>query len=563
MAKSPKKIPLSPQPDNTANPTRPVTEPPGGSHGDTGHSVPALTGTEPTPGTSTGSGADVPGRHSSVIISQMPEPEPHVPARRASAEDDPRLPGASQATPAIDSAIGTDLRPATFIDPALAALLTSADSSAEGIRYDKHKKTYVDLEHGTVMVRKHPDGSYQQTHPGELSPTGERVEQIPGSKRWRQVAPNRSPVDADPVLVEANEPTPGPSKRPRLDEQTSAAEEAGILVESLLSRQPDALDLSAGQWRNWGKNTPPESGASIEIEGAHYPIVDQGIHPVTGLVYLQHPGFAPGRYDAFEQMLRLEPSRQPKWALHRDGQWRVLENHFPFEMPLKQYVANSFKYLSDHSQSNLARAVFDQSHPLGTVTGHGLSVMTLTFRHWMDRINNEAPMRGLMDPLLMLPPLPVQPFTMVPGGVLSLPAPSPRFLQRIDFDPQQFPLEWGTYAAAPTGPSLRTLFSTVLRQNGYVINTTPRAMSEGALLFHREGVAAIFVLKLPRVTGSTIARYSVPGAEMSSPAFLAKLSHVSRQTLTTHLAQNQIVYLVGGTQEIAPGKPTLFMVREG
>lgn len=563
MAKSPKKIPLLPPPDNAANPTRPVTEPPAGSHGDTGHSVPALTGTEPTPGTSTGSAADLAGRRPSVIISQMPEPEFHTPARRVSSEGASDLPVTGQATPAIDSASAANLRPATFIDPALAALLTSADTSPEGIRYDKHKKTYVDLEDGTVMVRKHPDGSYQQTHPGELSPTGERVEQIPGSKRWRQVASNRSPTDADPLVVEISEPMPGPSKRPRLNEPTSATDEAGILVESLLSRQPDALDLSAGQWRNWGKATPPESAVSIEIDGAYYPIVDQGIHPVTGLVYLQHPGFAPGRYDAFEQMLRHEPTRQPKWALKRDGQWRVLESHLPFEMPLKQYVANSFKYLSDHSLSNLARAVFDQTHPFGTVTGHGLSVMTLTFRHWMDRVNNEAPMRGLMDPLLMLPRLAVEPFTMVPGGVLSLPAPSPRFLQRIDFDPQQFPLEWGTYAAAPTGASLRTLFSTILRQNGYTINATPRAMSEGALLFHREGVAAVFVLKLPRVTGSTIARYSVPGVEMASPAFQMKLSQAARHTLNIHLAQNQIVYLVGGTQLIAPDKPTLFMVREG
>ncbi|WP_277761304.1 hypothetical protein [Pseudomonas sp. A34-9] len=453
-----------------------------------------------------------------------------------------------------------------FIDAELANRLKVYPGTSEGIRYDKHKKAYVEMEGGMVMVRKGRDG-YRQTHAQEPSPTGDPVEQIPGSHLWRQIvtddAPSkRSRADADLAAEPESEATTGPSKRARLSDESHVTNEANALVENLYAQQSSAIDLSAGQWKNWARTQKPESGESVEIEGKHYLIVPKDLRPETELVYLQHPGFVPDRFDAFEQMLRQEPDRQPKWALKRDGQWKVLEIP-PFAMPPSQYVSTAFNYLSDHSTAAIARAVFDRVSLPDGINSDGLSTMALTFRHWLDRVNNESPMRDLSDPLVMLPRLPVQPDPLVAGGILTLPPRDSVPLQRLDFDPQRFPLEWGVYTAAPTAASLRTLFSTVLQHNGYSVNPTPRQHKEAALIFHRQGVAAIFVLRLPRITGDTVLRKSIVGSEVTSAEFLNRFSAAEKEKLNSHLARGEVINLVGGVQLASIGTPTLFMVREG
>lgn len=568
MAKPPRKIPGTTTDPSTTT-TRPPSDSPASPRSATPHSLPDVTGGDPAPGSSSTTGLpEAVGQRPSVIVTHMPDPQANSPVRPSGANRsaDPSMHQADT----VEVATGAVNRPRIYIDADAATLLTSVDSSPDGIRYDKHKKTYVDMEGGTVMVRRNADGSFQHTHAGESSPTGDLIERIPGSKLWRWVEPtattSRGP-EPEVVLppAETADTMPGPSKRPRLDPALDVSSDTDALMQTLFSRRADALDLSSGQWRNWGKAIRPETGDSIEIDGAYYPIVSRAGQPDAGLVYVQHPGFAPvGGYDAFEHMLRNEPSHQPRWALKRNGRWRVLENQAPFEMPMTQYVATAFKHLSNHCEGAIARAVFDHSTQSGAPDNHALSMMVLTLRHWLDRVNNEAPTnRGLLDPLMLLPPLPTQPDRLYPGGILSLPASSTAAFVRIDFDPQRFPEPWNSYATAPTPANLRMLFSTLLQDNGYSVNPSSRALQEGALIFHREGIAAVFVLKLPRITGDSVPRPSLPGAEISSSLFQTRLTSAAKQELDNHLARNQVVYLMGGVQHTEPGKSTLFIVREG
>lgn len=48
-----------------------------------------------------------------------------------------------------------------FLSPHLAALLTIAPDTTNGIRYDKHKNAYVNMAEGTAMVRRNDDGQFE------------------------------------------------------------------------------------------------------------------------------------------------------------------------------------------------------------------------------------------------------------------------------------------------------------------------------------------------------------------------------------------------------------------
>ena len=568
MAKPPKKIPGSPSPELPTSTTRITPDPATGPHVGIVHPVPGIAGTDAisgSPSTDAQPGTSVP--RPSVIVSQMPDSQ--IPSLTRPAVTETATPDTPQTSPVPTGDASVRVRPPhpVFVDSAVANLLKNAPGTSEGIHYDKYKKAYVEMAGGMVMVRKGPDG-YRQTHAQESSASGERVEQVPGSKLWRQIdaidTPSKRPGSpGGQAPADSPQATAGPSKRARLSDENNVASDAGALVENLFAQQSNALDLSISQWKNWGKSTKPLSGESIEIEGQHYLIVPQGLRPETGLVYMQHPGFAPEHFDAFEHMLRHEPSRQPKWALKRNGEWKVLDNHPPFAMSPSQYVASAFNYLSDASTLAIARAVFDRAKLPDGLNGHGLSVMALTFRHWMDRVNSELPMPSLADPLVMLPRLPARPDSLAPGGVLTLPARGSDLLQRLDFDPQRFPLEWGVYAAAPTGASLRNLFTSILQHNGYRVSPTTRQHREGALIFHRPGVAAVFVLKLPHISGDTVARTTIIGSELTSSDFQSRLHETDKQRLNDALTRNEIIHLVGGVHQFPRENPTLFIVREG
>ncbi len=450
-----------------------------------------------------------------------------------------------------------------FLNPWDAAQLSPAENTPDGIRHDKHRKTYVDTVDGTVMVRKNAADEYQQAFATTTYSPDIYFEQIPGTKIWRRKAPETDPVpersqqDRRRLPTDTEEPIPGPSKPPHLDD---APHQTQTLTERLLSANPQAINLSYGLWRNWGKRIQPQLGQHIEIDELYYRIVQQTLNSDSRLAYLQHPLFSPALYDAFEYMLRDNPSLQPKWAIKRNDRWIVLDRRFPFEMPITQYISRTFRYLSDQSVSFLARAIFNQANRSEIITAHGLAVLNQTFSYWTDRSFLQPPRRELADPLLMLRDL-FSEQGRGHGTSLAIPSVLGEGLQRLDLDPGRFPHHWNAYAKAPAISSLRLLFSHVLEDDGYVISSTFEPHSEDVLLFHRETIDAVFVLNLPDIIGGRLKRPIAPGLTLTSAMLQTRIGQ-QQHPLASYMDANKIVYLLGGVQTDALGQTTLFIIRE-
>lgn len=533
MAKPPKKIPRPSSAQTPTTSTHPMPDAQGTSAGDSGQSAASLF-------------PDTRATRPPVTISEPPAADTSSSMARAADSVQQHAVG-TEPLASGSSSTSEGSSETVFINPEFATQLKRKRGDNEGFLYDKRNKPYVELHEGIVMVGHTADG-WRQTYAGESMPTGKTVEQIPGSTLWRERV-SVSPIN--PV-----QSTPAAQRSPALSDTRA-------LIDNLVSRQTEALDLSAGRWQNWGRSTRPESGESIEIDGLHYPILAQNLGIESGLVYLRHPGFTPDRFDAFESMLRDEPSRQPMWARKRDGVWQVLDGYPPFEMSLTQYVATAFRHLSQRSSSNLARAVFDRASLPTGINGDGLSVVSLTYRHWLDRVNNVAPGFGLAEPLLMLPKLPTAAGSTAGAGLLALPDYNASLLQRLDFDPSKFSARWAAYAAQPTALNLRTLFIDLLQDQGYSVAPPVTMLVENTLVFHRQDIAGLFILKLPLISGDQVPRYTTPGSNFDNPDFLASLSAENKRDLDQYLSQVEVAHLVGGVQRLSADTQTLFIVREG
>ncbi|WP_311886280.1 MULTISPECIES: hypothetical protein [unclassified Pseudomonas] len=453
--------------------------------------------------------------------------------------------------------VNAQMQQSYLIDAELAAQLKKTPSTEEGFWYDKFKKAYVEIPDGMVMVKKQL-GGWRQTRAGEATPTGKWVVKNPDSKIWREMDSDDIAAPASPQAsaTTAADAGPGPAKRPRLTEDNATSSGSSVVIDHIIFGQQSApLDLSSAHWKNWGKTTKPVTGESVEIAGMHYPIVEQVLASDTDYVYLQHPTFKPEGFDAFEDMLRHDPSKQPKWVTKINGQWEVAANVMPFEMSPTQYVSRSVRHLSERSANSLAKAVSDRVTTPQGIGADGLTIMSLTFRHWLNR-TQKTPYRDLSDPLLILPTLTTRPHDQYEGGMLHLPAPDSTPLQRLDFDIPD---------TTPANSGIRELFEQVLQDNGYTINPRqhPLANGEDVFIFHREGLSAVFVLKLPALTQTAVPRYTVAGSEMANPQFKSTLSPAEKQALDEQLTRYDIIYLVGGKQQISPGSTTLFIVREG
>ncbi|WP_322846439.1 hypothetical protein [Pseudomonas sp. B33.4] len=450
-----------------------------------------------------------------------------------------------------------------YLAPNDAALLSPALHSPDGIRYDKHRKTYIDTPDGTVMVRKNATGQYEQTSATARNISTLLFEQIPGTKLWRrktrESADSRESSHQEKRKASSDRPEnkQGSSKRPHLEE---GADTHLALTQSLLSDNPDAINLSYSLWRNWGRSIQPPLGQHIEIDGQYYRIVPQDLSDNPRLVYLQHPLFSPALYDAFEFMLRDNPSLQPKWAVKRNNQWTVLDNIAPLEMPITQYIARTFKYLSDQSVSSLARAMFNQANHSEIIQGRGLALMTQIFRYWGDRDLRRASQRELVDPLLMLRNLATR-SASPRETTLEIPSTLGEGLMRLDLDPGRFPQHWNEYAAEPTVPRLRWLFSNVLEDDGYVIDLMDAALWKDGLLFHREKIDYMFMLKLPSIINGRIQRSPDTASELSHAMWQLRVGE-QKKPLSTYRDEQKIIYLLGGTQTDALRQTTLFIVRD-
>jgi hypothetical protein len=433
-----------------------------------------------------------------------------------------------------------------YLSPDDAALLTPRLHSTDGIRYDKHRKTYVDTAQGTVMVRKNAAGQYQQSSATARNASALLFEQIPGTRMW-QGKTAQSDTEPESSWQEKTNPATQGSDKSRHQEQSANA--TRMLTESLLSAHPATINLRFGLWRNWGQNIRPPLGQHIEIDGQYYRVMQQDLNADPRLVYLQHPLFSPALYDAFEYMLRDNPSLQPKWAVRNNDQWTVLDNVVPFEMPITQYISRAFKYLSDQSVSALARAMFNQANQSEIINGSGLALMNQVFRFWANRDGYSAPRGELAEPLLMLRSL----------SPLAMPASRSEGLMRLDFDPGRFSRHWNEYAAEKTAVSLRKLFSRLLEDAGYGVIRSRNTRDEDVLLFYRENIDHVFVLQLPSPANGNLQQRALENIQLSEAQRQLWVS--DQKPLSAYQDEQNISFLLGGVQTDIQRQTSLFVTK--
>lgn len=433
-----------------------------------------------------------------------------------------------------------------YLSPDDAALLSPRHHSTDGIRYDKHRKTYIDTAQGTVMVRKNAAGQYQYSSATARNASALLFEQIPGTRMWQHIT-----AQADSATESSRPENPGPALQdpdnpPHLKNGTNATR---ALTESLLSAHPEAINLSFGLWRNWGQSIRPQLGQHIEIDGQYYRVMQQDMNADPRLVYLQHPLFSPALYDAFEYMLRDNPSLQPKWAVRKNDQWTVLDNVVPFEMPITQYIARAFKYLSDQSVSALARAMFNQANQSEIINGSGLTLMNQVFRFWANRDWYSTPRGELAEPLLMLRSL--SPPAMAPSRSEGL--------MRLDFDPGRFSRHWNEYAADKTTANLRKLFSRLLENAGYGVIHSKNPPDEDVLLFYREKIDHVFVLEFPALVNGRLQQLELEKFQLSEAHWQLPIS--DQKPLFAYQEEQNISFLQGGVQTDIQGQTSLVITK--
>lgn len=480
------------------------------------------------------------------------------PVWRVEADWYARESGAGARTTTVVESVPTHT--STFLAPHLAALLTNPQTTPEGIRYDKRKKTYVDMAEGTVMVGRNREGYFQQTIAGELTPSGFLVEHIPGTKLWRRRSggdssenpgqDNRRPA-ADP-----NESPQGSSKRARR-------------VEEIEPPAPIAHPSPTEHWQTWGHATKPLNVESVEIDGRHYPIIEQQGYPNDSLIFLKPPQFSASRFDAFEQLLITIPDLQPRGAVKiKDSRainptetWRVVDG-LPFKQPLTQYVSDQFPNVAEHSARKIAHAMFNRANHGDALNGDGLNDLFETFQYWADRPNNmldqKVSRHDLVDPLLLLPAL-------ARAGEQQLPKPlsSAEGLQRIDFDLQRLPQKWRKIGDAYTTIELRDVFRNVLNHQGYQVSPSFRATTaqRDALMIRQQGVDQVFIMFFPTLMQGHYLDFDGK-TWLRSKALVNKHEPSDKVRLTKALGENKVIYLMGGIDRDPAGQPHLFVFRQ-
>ncbi|WLH37384.1 hypothetical protein PSH79_08785 [Pseudomonas sp. FP2196] len=446
-----------------------------------------------------------------------------------------------------------------YIAPELATLLTRAELSADGIRYDKHKKTYVDLAEGTVMVGKNRAGVYQETSASELSPSGAEVELIPGMKLWRRKAQDlpreqTPPASAPHPAAESDEPTPHPGKRPRLDEAQDTAH-------SPTADTAPSPDQTPYFWLSWGLLNQPTSGESVQLGWLHYPIVPMGTAPnrLPKVYFLQHPEFAPAHFDAFEHMLQQAPSLQPVATFrigHEPGEVRPGKRFF--EKPLSQSVAETFVDFSAFTSRAVARRIFELSDDSPVITATGLINIQAVLHQWNQKPFPTTP--AFADPMNMLPVASI----IEADGIKAIKL-KPQVegeLQRLTFDPQHFAFEWKHYKTDPTDYNLRRLIGALLIRSGYDVFPLTHEHRRPALVFRRESHDKVFFLTLGVIQHDVVVHHTVPGTELADPALPDRIGSAAHLALKTAQAQNNVVWLIGGVLKTEPDADSVFILRE-
>lgn len=436
-------------------------------------------------------------------------------------------------------------KPLGFIPPFLAATLTSREHSAQGLRYDAANRPYVDTLEGTIMIHRHPDGSYQQKSADRFIPTGPMVEQMAGQKIWRFI----QNAEEGQASSQHSASTDGTS--------VDAIAQPGTRAHGSERPQP----LTNEQWINWGKENKPETGESIAINGRHYPIVPVGnqTNDATRVYFLSHPDFSPSHFETFERMLREAPALQPVqiWR-STDTPLKVRVGETSFTQPLTQSVRDMFSEFSDITARAVARMLFERADNSRTITSAGLLKLQWITDQWRRKPLGAA--SSFADPVDMLP---VAPRAQIGGRTtVLLPPEVDGPLQRLTFDPLRFHEEWTKYRSNSTFASLRLLVSGVLRRCGYEVAPFTRFQDWSSLVFQGSNRDKVYFMKVGQVTGNAFALGHSPEAEFADPHLRARIGDPAYTALMQARTEDKIVWLQGGVLSDGLGRYCVFIIRE-
>ncbi|MHC8318825.1 hypothetical protein [Pseudomonas sp. LB3P31] len=419
--------------------------------------------------------------------------------------------------------------------------LTKPDSN--GLRFDKLKRTYVDLiDGGTVLVRRNAQGDYQASSANETTPSGPVLESMEGMTLWQ-----RKSLDSPP----SEEPGPGPSKKPRLDKEAQTSPGAGV-----------AASINPYLWASWGKIRKPETGEFIQIGQLYYPIVPKG--PLTDrlpLVFLQHPNFAPARFEAFESMLLHTPDLQPVIGFRSMPQ--VVSSAIrPFAKPLTKHVGDAFTGFTENTSRAVAKHLFDLSSGSQDIDGSGLARMMQTLRHWEG--TSDVAVKGFGDPLDMLP-------AALGSGEASRIVPlhsadSLMHLQQLNFNPELSSV-WNLYKDALDAPGrISLLLSSLLSKSNYKVFLPRKAehlkFNPPTLVFKRNNHAKVYFLKLGYIETDAIKIRPPTMPELRDPMLHMRMSAEGHQALLGAEVRGDVVWLIGGVQHLPGREPAIFIIKE-
>ena len=459
------------------------------------------------------------------------QPRWHVDAQWFEAKFKRRNPPAQQQS-------AEPLQAIIFVDPYLATLLPVRHQSQDGIRKGPIGTTYVDIDGGTVQVRRNEQGEYKQASATTNNVPDITFERIPGQFLWRRKLQTTTDTQQAPqpgsarAINQSEQPGPSPNKRPRLPEDSDPLD-------------PFVLMGISELWKGWGATTKPPTGDSIEIGGKHFAILDQPTHAVDAFVFIKPPSFSATRFDAFEELLLTTPELQPRVAVKvvdRTGQgrdtWNIVQRR-PFEKSLTQYVRGQFPYLSAPTASKAAREMFNRASHSDQITGSGISALFEAFKFWENRSmfvgDNRIVRQDLSDPLMLLSPLATD-----VHGYKRMPRPSSVDLRTIEINSE---LLSGSQLRRG-GRTTRTLFKDLLGAHGYSVTHEFNANLGDALVIKRTGVDHMFIMFMDKIHNNTVFQPDPITWLQKRIVFDNMVAHV-KDDLVEHLRTNRIIFLLG------------------
>jgi hypothetical protein len=200
--------------------------------------------------------------------------------------------------------------------------------------------------------------------------------------------------------------------------------------------------------------------------------------------------------------------------------------------------------------------LFELADNSPVITGTGLINIQAVLHQWKQRPFPTTP--AYADPLNMLK---VAPSIDRDGKkIIRMPSQVDGELQRLNFDPTRFPVEWNHYKTYPTDLNLRRLIGALLVRSGYDVFPLTYEHRMPTLVFRRNSHDQIYFLKLGAV--EHVGFSHTPGNELADPSLPARIGTDALQALTTATAQNKVVWLIGGVLRVQSNPETVFIFRE-